>query len=58
MERPGFNRTAVTLALTVLVRKYYTQYHDEADFNGNPYSTYSLTDDGMTRPAEDDEVPF
>jgi len=47
IERAGFNRIAVTLALTVLVRKNLAQFHEEADFNGNPYSTYSLTDAGM-----------
>jgi len=47
MERAGFNRIAVTLGSTVLVREGLAEYHDESDYNGNPYSTYSLTDAGM-----------
>lgn len=48
MERAGFNRIAVTLALTVLVRKSLAEVHYESDFNGNDYSAYSVTDSGMS----------
>jgi hypothetical protein len=48
MERSGFNRIAVTLALTVLVRKGLAELHQESDFNGNDYSAYSITESGMS----------
>jgi nucleoside 2-deoxyribosyltransferase len=48
MERSGFNRIAVTLALTVLVRKEFAEVHDAEDYNGNPYNAYSITEAGMS----------
>jgi len=48
MERSGFNRIAVTLALTVLVRKDLVKVHKRKDFHDNDYSVYSVTEAGMT----------
>jgi hypothetical protein len=49
MERSGFNRIAVTLALTVLVRKNLAELHEMSDFNNDhSYTACSITDTGMS----------
>jgi len=47
MERAGFTRVAVTLALGQLASKGFVSYQEERDWNDNSYVAYSLTDKGM-----------
>jgi hypothetical protein len=47
MERAGFTRVAITLALGQLARKGFVNYAEESDYNNNLYAAYSLTEEGM-----------
>lgn len=47
MERAGYTRLAVTLALTTLGQKAMVSVTREADQNGEPFSLYSVTNHGM-----------
>jgi len=46
MERAGFTRVAVTLALGQLARKGFVTHHEERDWNDS-YTAYSLTEHGI-----------
>lgn len=47
MERAGYTRIAVTLALTALLRKGMIQISPARDERGEPYTAYSLNEKGM-----------
>ena len=47
MERFGYTRIAVTLALTTLHRKKLIHSYAEKNINGEPYTLYSLDESGM-----------
>jgi hypothetical protein len=47
MLRAGYTKIAVTLSLTALLRKEMLEAYEDHDWNGNPYTVYSLTEKGM-----------
>ena len=47
MERSGYTRIAVTLALTSLLRKGIVDTRRDTDQNGNDFSLYQATPRGM-----------
>ncbi|HYI13259.1 MAG TPA: hypothetical protein VEK57_29705 [Thermoanaerobaculia bacterium] len=47
MERAGFTRVAVTLALGQLARKGFVTFYEDEDYNRSTFMVYKLTDEGM-----------
>jgi hypothetical protein len=47
MGKAGYTEIAVTLALRSLTRKGMIEYRQDSDYNGNPATAYSVTDEGM-----------
>lgn len=47
MEKAGFTGLATTLALTTLLRNDFVGTSEEPDYNGEPYTVYSVTKPGM-----------
>jgi hypothetical protein len=47
MEKAGFTGLATTLALATLLRNDFVGTSEEPDYNGEPYTVYSVTKPGM-----------
>jgi nucleoside 2-deoxyribosyltransferase len=47
MERSGFTRVAIMLALGQLARKGLVSWFDDEDYNRNPCRAYKLTEEGL-----------
>jgi predicted transcriptional regulator len=46
MEKAGFNKIAISLAIRKLLKKNFISYNKQSDQNGNDYFVYSISDVG------------